>query len=152
MTRGRHGPRAGYELDGERSVRSTEQQVRAQAVGRASSEGIDLYWLPLDAGGWFVRFNGRVYEALHALVERRPPLSLYHTALEVYLPEGPFVIENSWPIPDTDAAARGALVHGPLASRRLARCRVFRYEVRQWRDGVITDADPAVASLQRVTR
>ena len=21
---------------------------------------IDLYWLPLGAGGWFVRFNGRV--------------------------------------------------------------------------------------------
>ena len=24
---------------------------------------VDLYWLPLGAGGHFVRFNGRVYEA-----------------------------------------------------------------------------------------
>jgi hypothetical protein len=39
---------------------------------------IDLWWLPLGAGGWFVRLNGRVYEALHALVERRRPLDLYH--------------------------------------------------------------------------
>jgi hypothetical protein len=34
---------------------------------------IDLWWLPLGAGGWFVTLNGRVYEALHALVERRRP-------------------------------------------------------------------------------
>ena len=39
---------------------------------------IDLWWLPLGAGGWFVRLNGRAYEALHALVERRRPLDLYH--------------------------------------------------------------------------
>jgi hypothetical protein len=26
--------------------------------------GIDLYWLPLGAGGNFVRLNGRVYEAI----------------------------------------------------------------------------------------
>ena len=117
----------------------------------ASGAGVDLYWLPLGAGGWFVRFNGRVYEALHALVQRRPPLDLYHTALEVQLPEGRYVIENSWPIPDTDVTARGTVVQGPVASRRLARWRVFRYEVRRWRDGVIADADQAVASPQRVT-
>jgi len=28
---------------------------------------IELWWLPLGAGGRFVRLNGRVYEALHAL-------------------------------------------------------------------------------------
>ena len=28
--------------------------------------GVDLYWLPLGAGGWFVRLNGRAYEALVA--------------------------------------------------------------------------------------
>jgi len=32
------------------------------------SSGIDLYWLPLGAGGWFVRLNGRVYEAARALL------------------------------------------------------------------------------------
>jgi hypothetical protein len=27
-------------------------------------DGVDLYWLPLGAGGHFVRLNGRIYEAL----------------------------------------------------------------------------------------
>jgi hypothetical protein len=114
--------------------------------GQAS---IELYWLPLGAGGWFVRLNGRIYEAIHALLERRRPLDLYHTALVVRVPEGRFVIEDCWPIPDPDGAtSRGVLVEGPVGSRRLARWRVFRYEVRRWRDGVIADAHEAVASPQ----
>jgi len=32
---------------------------------------VDLYWLPLGAGWHFVRRNGRVFEALAALIERR---------------------------------------------------------------------------------
>jgi hypothetical protein len=110
--------------------------------------GIELYWLPLGAGGWFVRLNGRLYEAIHAFLERRRPLDLYHSALQVRLPEGRFVIENCWPIPDADPAKRGVVVEGPVASRRLARLRVFRYEVRRWREGVIADAEEAVASPQ----
>ena len=93
--------------------------------------GIDVLWIPLGAGGWFVQFNGRVYEGVHALVRRRRPLQLYHTALEVHLPEGRFVVENAWPIPDTDGAARGVVVQGPVGSRPLARLRVLRYEVRR---------------------
>src|SRR5919204_6828622 len=117
----------------------------------AAQAGIELYWLPLGAGGWFVRLNGRIWEAIHALLERRRPLDLYHSALQVRLPEGRFVIENCWPIPDADGAARGVVVQGPVASRRLARWRVFRYEVRRWRDGVIADADEAVASPQHLS-
>jgi hypothetical protein len=113
-----------------------------------SGAGIDLYWLPLGAGGWFVRLNGRIYEAVNALAERRRPLDLYHSALEVRVPEGRFVIENCWPIPDGEGTARGVVVEGPVASRRLGRRRVFRYEVRRWRDGVIADADQAVNSPQ----
>jgi hypothetical protein len=113
--------------------------------------GVDLWWLPLGAGGWFVRLNGRVWEAIHALLERRRPLDLYHSALEVRVPEGRFVVENCWPIPDGDGAARGVVVEGPVASRRLARRRVFRYEVRRWRDGVIADAAAAVASPRRLS-
>lgn len=116
-----------------------------------SETGIDLYWLPLGAGGWFVRLNGRVYEAMKALAERRRPLDLYHTALEVRVPEGRYVIENSWPIPDADGAARGVVVEGPVGSRRIARLRVFRYEVRRWPDGVIADADEAVPGPRRVS-
>ena len=116
-----------------------------------SKASIDLYWLPLGAGGWFVRLNGRIYEAIRARRERRRPLDLYHSALEVRVPEGRFVIENSWPIPDGDGASRGVVVEGPVGSRRIARFRALRYEVRRWRDGVIADADEAVASPRRLS-
>jgi hypothetical protein len=58
------------------------------------------------------------------------------------------VVENCWPIPNADGPARGVLVEGPVFSRWLGRWRVFRYEVRCWRQGVIADADEAVASPQ----
>src|SRR6266851_3563200 len=57
--------------------------------------GIDLYWLPLGAGGNFVRLNGRVYEAIKARLDRRPACDLYHSALQVYVPEGRHVVENT---------------------------------------------------------
>jgi hypothetical protein len=114
----------------------------------AAEASIELYWLPLGAGGWFVKLNGSIWEAIHARLEHRRPLALYHTALQVRLPEGRFVVENCWPIPDGDGPSRGAVVQGPVASRRMARWRVFRYEVRRWRDGVIADAAEAVASPQ----
>ncbi|HEX6145992.1 MAG TPA: hypothetical protein VF083_04385 [Acidimicrobiia bacterium] len=113
------------------------------------STGIDLYWIPLGAGGvGFVRFNGRVYERIRARMERREPLDLYHTALEVRVPEGRFTIENAWPIPDADTASRGVVVEGPVWSHRMARFRAFRYEVRCWREGVIPDAAEAVDGPQ----
>ena len=46
---------------------------------------------------------------------------------------------------------RGVVVEGPVGSRRIARFRVFRHELRCWPDGVIPDADEAVASPQRLS-
>jgi hypothetical protein len=112
---------------------------------------VELYWLPLGAGGWFVKLNGRIWEVIHALWQRRRPRDLYHTALVVRVPEGRFVVENCWPIPNADGPARGVLVEGPVFSRWLGRWRVFRYEVRCWPDGVIADAGEAVASPQLLT-
>lgn len=112
--------------------------------------GIDLYWLPLGAGGHFVRFNGRVYEFFSARRHHRTPRSLYHSALIVHVPEGAYVIEDAWPIPDLHGASRGVAIEGPVWSRGLGRLRVFRYEVRNWRDGTISDIGEAVASPQRV--
>ena len=114
----------------------------------ASEAGIELYWLPLGAGGWFVKLDGRIWEAVQARLEHRRPLALYHTALVVRVPEGRFVVENCWPIPDADGPSRGVRVQGPVGSRRMGRWRVFRYEVRCWRNGIIADADEAVASPQ----
>ena len=63
------------------------------------SYGVDLDWLPLGAGGHFVRFNGRVYEACDAAIHHRSRGELYHSALEVHVPSGRFVIEQT-PVPD----------------------------------------------------
>ena len=125
--------------------------MTARAGPIMSDFGIDLWWLPLGAGGWFVRMNGRIYEAVRALRERRQALDLYHTALEVHVPTGCFVIENSWPIPDAAGSSRGVVIEGPVGSRRLSRFRPLRYEVRRWHDGIIFDARWAVASPQRLT-
>ncbi|MEX0795346.1 MAG: hypothetical protein WD274_01495 [Acidimicrobiia bacterium] len=111
--------------------------------------GVDLYWIPLGAGGAaLVRVNGRIYEAVKARSEGRKRLDLYHTALEVRVPDGRYTVENGWPSPDSDIASRGVVVEGPVWSRRLYRFRIFRYEVRCWKEGTIPDASEAVASPQ----
>ena len=111
---------------------------------------VDLYWLPLGAGGHSVRLNGKVFEALVSLLERRRPLDIYHSALVVHLPEGRYTIESA-PVPDADAQARGVVAGGPVGSRWAGHWRIFRYEIRCWRDGVIPDLGEAVDSPQRLT-
>lgn len=113
--------------------------------------GIDLFWIPLGAGGWFVRWNGRVWEAAQARKEHRRPAALYHTGLEIHVPDGRYVIENAWPIPDALGAGRGVVVEGPVFSRHLGRVALLRYEVRCWQDGEIPDAPWAVGGPQRIT-
>jgi hypothetical protein len=112
--------------------------------------GIDLYWLPLGAGGNFVRFNGRVYEAIKARLDRRPVCDLYHSALQVFVPEGRYVVENT-PVVDDCGRERGVVVEGPVGSRWAGRFRLFRYEMRRWHDGVIPDISEAVNSPQRLS-
>jgi hypothetical protein len=112
--------------------------------------GVDLYWLPLGAGGHSVRLNGRLFEALAARLERREPCDLYHSALEVRVPEGRFVIEQA-PIRPGDGAQRGVVGEGPIGVRAAGRFKLFRYEVRRWRDGVIPDVAEAVESPHRLS-
>ncbi len=111
---------------------------------------VDLYWLPLGAGGHSVRLNGRVFEAVAAILQGREPCDLYHSALEVRVPEGRFVIEQA-PAWDGNGSARGAVGEGVVGSRLAGRLRFFRYEVRCWREGVIPDIVEAVESPQRLT-
>ena len=111
---------------------------------------VDLYWLPLGAGGHSVRLNGRVFEAVAARLARRPPCDLYHSGLEVRVPEGRFVIEQA-PVRDKNGLERGVIAEGAVGSRWAGRFRIFRYEVRCWRDGVIPDIGEAVESPQRLT-
>ncbi|HTI34348.1 MAG TPA: hypothetical protein VL422_11765 [Miltoncostaea sp.] len=112
--------------------------------------GIDLHWLPLGAGGHCVRLNGIAFEAVAALAQRRARRDLYHSALEVVAPEGRYVVEQApaWAGP----AEHGAVAEGPVGLRALGRLRLFRYEVRRWRDGVIPDIAEAVGEPLRLSR
>ena len=116
----------------------------------ASEPGVDLYWLPLGAGGHSVRLNGRVFEAVAALLARRPRCDLYHSALVVRPAETSYVIEMA-PVRDGRGAARGVVGEGAVGSRWAGRFRIFRYEIRRWPGGVIPDVDEAVGSPQRLS-
>jgi hypothetical protein len=116
----------------------------------ATGSAVDLYWLPLGAGGHSVRLNGRVFEAVAAQIERRDRCDLYHSALEVHVPHARYVIEQA-PIRPGDGAERGVVAEGAVGARAAARLKLFRYEIRCWRDGVIPDIDEAVDSPQRLT-
>ena len=111
---------------------------------------VDLYWLPLGAGGCFVRLNGRVYEAVAARIHRRPPCDIYHSALRVELPEGTYVIEQT-PVPDLSGGSRGVVAEGAVGSRPAGRFRIFRYEIRLWLGGHIPDVAEAVESPRRLS-
>ena len=133
--------------------------MRANADAAATPHGhagsvaphLDLYWLPLGAGGCSVRLNGRVFEACAARLTHRAPCDLYHSALEGVLPDvGPFVVEMT-PVARGDRRTRGAVVEGPVGARWAGRLRIFRYEVRRWPGGVIPDVAEAVESPHRLT-
>jgi hypothetical protein len=97
---------------------------------------VDLYWIPLGAGGYVVRWSGKLYEALKALTEHRPRLDLYHSALQIWLPNDRFVIECA-AILNLRGEERGVVAGGPVGMSWLGRFRHFRYEIRRWRGGSI---------------
>ena len=108
------------------------------APGRAS---VELYWLPLGAGGHSVRLNGKLFEAVAARRGRRERRDLYHGALEVVL-DMRFVIEQA--PAQAEGAMRGVVATGPVGARSAGRLRFFRYEIRRWPCGTIPDRDEAV--------
>ena len=114
------------------------------------SSSVDLYWLPLGAGGRFVRWNGRIFEAFAARLQHRERRDLYHSALEVQLAGDRYVIEQG-PVWNLQEANRGVVCEGPVGSPWLGRSKLFRYEVRRWRNGVLPDRDEAVDSPRRVS-
>jgi hypothetical protein len=137
--------RIGGAADAPAQARRHDEGVQAD-----SDFGVDLYWLPLGAGGHSVRLNGRVFEALAARIAQRRPCDLYHSALIVRLPQGRFVIEMT-PVPRGGRDGRSVTVEGAVGSRWARRLRIFRYEVHRSRDGVIPDVAEAVDSPQRLT-
>lgn len=116
-----------------------------------SPASVDMYWLPLGAGGLpVVRWSGRLFEALAANRQHRARCDLYHSALEVRLGADRFVIEMT-PVWGNGYPDRGVVCEGSVGLPALGRSRFFRYEVRCWRHGSIPDIAYAVASPQRVS-
>ncbi len=114
------------------------------------TSAVDLFWIPLGAGGHCVRFNGRVFEAIDAARSRRERCDLYHAALVVQLGADRYAIEIA-PSPDADESSRGVVATGAVGNRHLGRLRLFRYEIRCWRGGSIPDLGYAVHGPHRVT-
>ena len=111
---------------------------------------VDLYWIPLGAGASVVRVSGKLFEVVAAFAQRRARCDLYHSALEVGVPAGRFVIEQT-PVPDFQSERRGVVAAGPVGTRWAGRFRLFRYEIRRWQDGRIPDIHEAVASPVRLS-
>jgi hypothetical protein len=124
--------------------------VRGSEHAAGCAAAVDLYWIPLGAGAHVVRISGKLFEAVSAVVDRRSRFDLYHSALVISSPEGRFVIEQA-PVPDLYGGRRGVVAQGPVGMRWLGRFRVFRYEIRRWRDGRIPDIDQAIGSPVRLT-
>ena len=111
---------------------------------------VDLYWIPLGAGGRCVRGNGRVYEALMAAHQHRRAADLVHSALKISWQGTTYAVEMG-PVWNISAAQRGVVCEGPVGARPLGRLRAFRYEVRCWPGGDIPDLNEALEPAQRVS-
>ncbi|SKB10413.1 hypothetical protein [Aeromicrobium choanae] len=118
----------------------------------ASTDGVELFWIPLGAGpgGQVVRTSGRIYEALVAARERRARVDLFHSALIVRLDGHDHAIEMA-PVWSLRVPDRGVVSEGPVGFHSAGRLRLFRYEVRCWRDGFIPDVRSAVGGPKRVS-
>jgi hypothetical protein len=119
------------------------------STSAATPGAVDLYWIPLGAGAHVVRLSGKLYEAIKAFSEKRERFALYHTALEVHLPDARFVIESA-PVIDLRGQDRGVVAEGSVGTSWAGRFPIFRYEIRRWRGGSIPDANEAISSPVRV--
>lgn len=127
--------------------------LASDAIGAGApsvKDAIDLYWLPLGAGGRCVRANGAIYEAFVARRSHRAPRDLYHSALEIHLDGVRWVIEMA-PVWNEPSPERGVVQEGAVGSPVLGTLRAFRYEVRRWPNGHIPDVAEAVDSPIRLS-
>ena len=109
---------------------------------------VDLYWIPLGAGGHSVAFNGRVFEALVAARERRARCALYHAALMAETGGVRYALELA---PDTAGESGDVVATGPVGARWAGRLRLFRYGLRCAPGGTIPDLAYAVGDPVRVS-
>jgi hypothetical protein len=119
-------------------------------VGVLPEAAASVYWIPLGAGGHCVRVSGRLFEIVDAARSHRPRCALFHTVLVVELDGNEYTIELA-PSPDADEVSRGVVATGAVGSRYAGRLRVFRYELRCWRGGTISDLADATGGPHRLT-
>jgi hypothetical protein len=141
---------AGAMLDGIKRRAERRPSAHPEQTVAPGSAGVELYWIPLGAGGHCVRFSGKVFEALAARRQHRARDDLYHTALIVELDGERYTIELA-PSPNGKEASRGVVATGAVGSRLIGWLRLFRYEVRCWASGAIPDLDYAVGEPKRLT-
>jgi hypothetical protein len=127
-----------------------------------------LYWLPLGVGGHFVRLNGRAYEALAARLQRRAACrqrsrvrgvggttaasrGVRPVPLSASSPSRRRDVVEQTPVPDLSGDKRGVVAEGAVGSHWAGRFRIFRYEIRLWRNGHIPDVAEAVDSPVRLS-
>ena len=113
------------------------------ASGGRGDEGlgtahVDLWWLPVGAGGHVVIHTSRLWERWNAFRERRAPRPLFHAALEVHVDGRRIVIEMA-PAWGSGSGSAGVVATGPVGARFLEALRLFRYEIRCREDGVLPD-------------
>jgi hypothetical protein len=81
--------------------------------------------------GWALRqLNGRLYEALTARLQRRRAYDLYHSVLQVELPEGTFVIEQA-PVHDWSGKDPAVVGEGAVGALHWHVLDFERYELRR---------------------
>lgn len=140
-------------------ARSGGPSTLIASVGLIDGEGmdedlvgasVDLFWLPLGAGGHFVRWNGRVYEWWSARRQHRAAADLYHCGLLLSLDGVTYAVEMG-PVWNVSGVDGGVVAEGPVGSKWLGRFRAFRYEMRCWPGGCIPDIAEAVDSPLRTT-
>jgi hypothetical protein len=109
---------------------------------------VDLYWIPLGAGAHVVRLSGKLYEAITAFIGPSPSVRpVPHRAGGRRLRR---------PVRHRVRAHPGQPGTRTWRRRRrpgwdeAGRFRLFRYEIRRWRGGLIPDANEAVSSPVRV--
>lgn len=110
-----------------------------------------LWWIPVGAGGHVVVHTSRWWELARARLVHRPAQALFHAALEVTVDGARFVVEMAPAWGGVRGVDRGVVRTGPVGLRLLGRSRLFRYEVRCWRDGLIPDRRWAVGGPTVIT-
>jgi hypothetical protein len=85
-----------------------------------------------------------------ATQHHRARSDLYHSALIAQLDGHAYAIETA-PVWATRAPDDGVVTEGSVGMPSSGRARLFRYEIRWWRDATIPDLSAAVESLRRVS-